>query len=134
VANLIGKAVVGGAVAATLTAFAPASAQTVVTHPEFGGAPVRFDPYNASLAVVVVPSETVCQLWHACVEALDQIDTVYQRFSGAPVYLDGYNETLTMVALSVAEAAAVADPRTSYALAPGYTGPRVWEGLITPDK
>jgi hypothetical protein len=80
----------GGAVAATLAAFAPASAQTVVTHPQFGGAAVQLDPYNASLAVVAVPSETFCQLWHACVEALDQIDTVYQRFSSGPVYLDGY--------------------------------------------
>ena|SRR5436190_7684672 len=134
VANLTGKAVVGGAFAAILAAFAPASAQTVVTHPQFGGAPVQLDPYNGSLAVVAAPSEAVCQLWRSCVGSLDQIGTVYQQFSGPPIFLDGYNETLTTAALSVAEAAAVADPRTSYALASGYTGPRVWEGPITPDK
>jgi len=30
--------------------------------------------------------------------------------------------------------AAVTDAKMSYALAPGYSGPRVWEGPITPDE
>jgi hypothetical protein len=133
VANLLGKAVVGGTVAATLAAFMPVSAQTVIAYPQFGGAPVQLDPYNASVSAVTGPSEADCRLWRSCVESLVQIDTVYQRFSSPPVYVDGYNETLTSVALSVAEAA-VTDAKMSYALAPGYSGPRVWEGPITPDE
>jgi hypothetical protein len=133
VANMLGKAVVGGTVAATLAAFMPVSAQTVIAYPQFGGAPVQLDPYNASVSAVTGPSEADCRLWRSCVGSLVQIDTVYQRFSSPPVYVDGYNETLTSVALSVAEAA-VTDAKMSYALAPGYSGPRVWEGPITPDE
>jgi hypothetical protein len=133
VANMLGKAVVGGTVAATLAAFMPVSAQTVIAYPQFGGAPVQLDPYNASVSAVTGPSEADCRLWRSCVDSLVQIDTVYQRFSSPPVYVDGYNETLTSVALSVAEAA-VTDAKMSYALAPGYSGPRVWEGPITPDE
>ena len=132
-ANMLGKAVVGGTVAATLAAFIPVSAQTVIAYPQFGGAPVQLDPYNASVSAVTGPSEADCRLWRSCVDSLVQIDTVYQRFSSPPVYVDGYNETLTSVALSVAEAA-VTDAKMSYALAPGYSGPRVWEGPITPDE
>lgn len=132
-ANMLGKAVVGGTVAATLAAFMPVSAQTVIAYPQFGGAPVQLDPYNASVSAVTGPSEADCRLWRSCVDSLVQIDTVYQRFSSPPVYVDGYNETLTSVALSVAEAA-VTDAKMSYALAPGYSGPRVWEGPITPDE
>lgn len=131
--HMLGKAAVGGAVAATLAAFSPVSGQTIIAHPQFGGAPVQLDAYNASLAVVATPSETACQLWHACVAAFET-DTVYQRFNGPPVFVDAYNATLTTAALSVAEAAVVVDPKTSYALAPGYNGPRVWEGPISPDK
>jgi hypothetical protein len=130
---MLGKAVVGGTVAATLAAFMPVSAQTVIAYPQFGGAPVQLDPYNASVSAVTGPSEADCRLWRSCVDSLVQIDTVYQRFSSPPVYVDGYNETLTSVALSVAEAA-VTDAKMSYALAPGYSGPRVWEGPITPDE
>ena len=132
-ANMLGKAVVGGAVAVTLAGFIPVSAQTVIAYPQFGGAPVQLDPYNASVVAVTGPSEADCRLWRSCVGSLDQIDTVYQRFSSPPVYIDGYNETLTTVAMSVAEAA-VTDAKMSYALAPGYSGPRVWEGPITPDE
>jgi hypothetical protein len=133
VANMLGKAVVGGAVAATLAGFIPVLAQTVIAYPQFGGAPVQLDPYNASVSAVTGPSEADCRLWRSCVDSLVQIDTVYQRFSSPPVYVDGYNETLTSVALSVAEAA-VTDAKMSYALAPGYSEPRVWEGPITPDE
>jgi hypothetical protein len=130
VGNMLGKTVLGGAVAATLAGFTPVSAETVIAYPQFGGAPVQLDPYNESLAVLPAPAD--CRLWRSCVGSLEQIDTVYQRFGGPPVFIDAYNETLTTAARNVIEAAA--DPKASYALAPGYTGQRVWEGLITPDE
>jgi hypothetical protein len=133
VANMLGKAVVSGTVAATLTGFMPVSAQTVMTSPQFTGAPVQVDPYNASVAAVGKSSEAECRLWRSCVGSLDQIDTVYQRFSSLPVYIDAYNETLTTVAFNVLEAA-VSDAMKSYALAPGFSGPRVWERPVTPDE
>ncbi len=131
--NMLGKAVVGGAVAVTLAGFMPVSAQTVIAYPQFASAPVQVDPYNTSIALLTKPFEADCRLWRSCAGSLDQIDTVYQRFSSPPVYIDAYNETLTTVALSVVEAAAI-DPKMSYALAPGYSGPRVWEGPVTPDE
>jgi hypothetical protein len=130
---MLGKAVAGGAVAVTLAGFMSVSAQTVIAYPQFSSAPVQVDPYNASVAVVTQSSETDCRLWRSCVGSLEQIDTVYQRFSSPPVYIDAYNETLTTVALNVVDAAAT-DAKASYALAPGFGGPRVWEGPITPDE
>lgn len=131
--NMLGKAVVGGAVAVTLAGFMPVLAETVIAYPQFSGAPVRVDPYNASLAVVIAPSEAECRLWRSCMGSLDQIDTVYQRFSSPPVYIDAYNETLTTTAVNLVDAA-LTDAKMSYALAPGFSGPRVWEGPITPDE
>ena len=111
-ANIVGKTMAYGAVAATLATAVSSSAFAV--DPEFSGPPVYGDPYNAMLAATVPPSE-----------ALDV------RFSGRLVYLDPYNATLAAGVLSSIRTVAVEDLSTSYAFAPDYQGPRLWEGPIS---
>jgi hypothetical protein len=108
-ANIVGKAMVCGVVAATLVAAMSPAAFAV--DPEFSGPVVYGDPYNAMLAATVPPSEAV--------------DV---RFSGRLVYLDPYNATLAATVLSSIRTVAVEDLSTSYAFAPDFQGPRLWEG------
>jgi hypothetical protein len=111
VANIVAKTLVCGALAATLAAAAPSSA--VADYAEFSGPPVNVDPYNEMLAATMPPSMTV--------------DV---RFSGRLVRLDPYNATLAAAVLSSVRTVAVDDLYNSYAFAPGYDGPRLWENSI----
>jgi hypothetical protein len=115
VTNIIAKTLVCGALAATLAAAVPSSA--VADYPELSGSPVTVDPFNEMLAAMVPPSVAV--------------DV---RFSGRLVYLDPYNATLAAAVLSSVRTVAVDDLYSSYAFAPGYGGPRLWEGPISLNK
>jgi hypothetical protein len=115
VANIVAKTLVSGALAATLAAAVPSSAGA--NYPEFSGPSVDLDPYNEMLATTVPPSVAV--------------DV---RFSGRLIYLDPYNATLAAAALSSVGTVAVDDLYNSYAFAPGYDGPRLWEGPISINK
>ena len=114
-ANIVAKALISGALAATLAAAVPSSA--VADYPAFSGPPVQVDPYNGMLAAAVPPSMTV--------------DV---RFSGRLVHLDPYNATLAAAVLSSVRTVALDDLYSSYAFAPGVGGPRLWEGPISFDK
>jgi hypothetical protein len=119
VANIVGKTVVSGALAATLAALMPSSA--VAVYPQFSGPPVYVDPYNAMLG-----GATPTSIQTVAVDA---------TFSGPPVYVDPYNVILGGATVpSSAQTVAVDDLYNSYAFAPGYRAPRLWEGPISFDK
>jgi len=111
VANIVAKTLACGALAAALAAAAPSSA--VADYAEFSGPPVNVDPYNEMLAATM-PSSVGVDF----------------RFSGRLVHLDPYNATLAAAVLSSVRTVAVDDLYNSYAFAPGYDGPRLWENSI----
>ncbi len=113
-ASVIGKWIFCGAFAGALTLL---SSGAFAGDPQFSGAPVQEDAYNAVLASLARMSETV--------------DV---RFSGRLAYLDPYNATLAAAGLPSTATAALAEFATSYAFASDYPGPRVWEGLNGSDK
>jgi hypothetical protein len=120
VANIVGKMVVSGALAATLAAALPSSA--VAVYPQSSGPPVYVDPYNAMLGGATMPPST-------------QTVAVDATFSGPPVYVDPYNVILGGATVpSSAQTVAVDDQYNSDAFAPGYRAPRLWEGPISFDK
>jgi hypothetical protein len=112
-ANIVGKTMVFGALATTLAASSPALA----VDSDFSGPPIAGDPYNAMLAATVPPSVVV--------------DV---QFTGRLLYLDPYNATLATAVAPSIRTVAVEDLLTSYAFAPDYQGPRLWEGPISFDK
>jgi hypothetical protein len=112
-ANIVGKTMVWGALATTLAA----SSAAFAVDSEFSGPPVTSDPYNAMLAATAPPSVVV--------------DV---QFTGRLLYLDPYNATLAAAVVPSIRTVAVEDLLTSYAFAPDYQGPRLWEGPISFDK
>jgi hypothetical protein len=112
VANLVAKTLVCGGVAAMLAAAVPSLA--VADYAAFGGSPVNGDRYNEVLA--------------ASMPAM----TADVRFSGRMLRLDPYNATLVAAVLSSVRT--VEDLYRSYAFAPGYDGPRVWESSTPLEK
>lgn len=106
-ARMVGKIVLSGVAAATLTLL---SSGAFALDTEFSAAPVFADRYNAILAESVPPSE-----------AMDV------RFSGRLTLLDPYNATLLPAVLSSTATQAMEEFAASYAFAPDYPGPRVWE-------
>src|ERR1700730_10583470 len=108
VANIVAKMLVCGALAATLAAAAPSSA--VADYAEFSGPPANVDPYNEMLAATKPPSITVDG-----------------GVSGRLLGLDRYNAPLSASVLLSVRTVAVDDLYNSYAFAPGYDCPRLWE-------
>jgi hypothetical protein len=107
VANIVAKMLVCGGLAATLGAAVPFSA--AADYVDFSGPPLTVDAYNEVLAATMpaVPLDL--------------------RFSGRLVRLDPYNMTLVAAALSSVQTVVIEDLYQSYAFAPGFEGPRVWE-------
>jgi hypothetical protein len=104
---MVAKMLVCGGLAATLAAAAPFSA--MAGHADFNGPPVVSDAYNDILAASIPTMP------------LDL------RFSGRLVRLDPYNATLAAAAVSLVQTVALEDLYKSYAFAPSFEGPRVWE-------
>jgi len=114
VANLVAKTLVCGGVAAMLAAAVPSLA--LAGYSEFGGPPVNGDRYNEILA--------------ATMPAM----TADVRFSGRMLRLDPYNATLVAAVLSSVRTVAIEDLYQSYAFAPEYDGPRIWESSTPLEK
>jgi hypothetical protein len=138
VATIIGKSVVGGVFAATLTAAMPCSAQTTTLYLQFGAPAVSADPYNAFLAatnagpVMNAFGGQSLDPFNASLGApglaLTEIATIEVRFSGPMIYVDPYNTLLSTSVPSSTQTVAIDNPHASFAFAAGYLGPRVWEG------
>jgi hypothetical protein len=137
VANIIGKTVVGGVFAATMTAAMPCSAQTTV-YLHFGAPAVSADPYNTLLAATsagAAPtafSGSFLDPYNASLAAAGlsstEIAAIEVRFSGPMIYVDPYNTLLSATVPPSTQTVAIDNPYASFAFAPGYLGPRVWEG------
>jgi len=141
VANIIGKSVVGGVFAATLTAAMPCSAQTTTVYLPFGAPAVSADPYNALLAAGAGPVSSAFSAgsldpYNASLAAslgtmglsATEIATIEVRFSGPVIYVDPYNTLLSTAVPSATQTVEIDNPHASFAFAPGYLGSRVWEG------
>jgi hypothetical protein len=113
-ASVIGKWIFCGACAGALTLLSPGA---FAADPQFSGAPVHEDAYNAVLAGLARMS-----------------DTLDARFSGRLAYLDPYNATLAAAGLPSTATAALAEFATTYAFASDYPGPAVWESVNRSDK
>jgi hypothetical protein len=105
--NMVAKMLVCGGLAATLAAAVPSSA--MADYADFSGPAVASDAYNDMLA------------------ATTPMMTPDLRFSGRLVRLDPYNATLAAAAVSMVQTVGVEDLYRSYAFAPDFEGPRVWE-------
>jgi hypothetical protein len=139
VATIIGKTVVGGVFAATLTAAMPCSAQTTV-YIEFGAPAVSADSYNAVLSAASLAlgpasnafSGRSLDPYNASLAAAGlssaEIAAIEVQFSGPMIYVDPYNTLLSTAVPLSSQTVAIETPYASFALAPGYLGPRVWEG------
>jgi hypothetical protein len=138
VANSIGKTVVGGVFAATLTAAMPCSAQTTTVYIEFGAPAVSADPYNAVLGAASLGlvsnafSGRSLDPYNASLAAAGlpsaEIAAIEVRFSGPIIYVDPYNTLLSTALPSSTRTVTIENPYAGFAFAPGYLGPRVWEG------
>ena len=138
VANIIGKTVVGGVFAATLTAALPCSAQTTTVYLHFGAPAVAADPYNALIAAVSAGLASGAftggsiDPYNAILAAVGlssvEIAAIEVRFSGPMIYVDPYNTLLSTAVPPSIQTVAIDNPYASFAFAPGYLGPRVWEG------
>jgi hypothetical protein len=105
VANIIGKTVVGGVFAATLTAALPCSAQTTTVYLHFGAPAVAADPYNALIAAVSAGLASGAftggsiDPYNAILAAVGlssvEIAAIEVRFSGPMIYVDPYNTLLS---------------------------------------
>ena len=113
-ANIVAKSLVCGGLAAILAAAVPSSA--LADYADFGGPPVTGDPYNEMLAATMPAAG---------------FDV---RFSGGLMRLDPYNATLAAAVLPSLQSVTVEDLYASYAFAPEYDGPRVWESSTPPKK
>jgi hypothetical protein len=110
VEKIVGKIVVTGVLAATLAV--PSWAEGF--NSQFGGPLVEVDGYNAVLGAIASFSHPPLNL---------RFNDLGVEFRGRPVEVDAYN-----LALGTASAPRSLDnPYESYASAPGYADPRLWE-------
>jgi hypothetical protein len=138
VAHIIGRTVVGGVFAATLTAAMPCSAQTTTVYLQFGAPAVSADPYNAVLGATSLGlasnafSGGSLDPYNASLATAGlssvEIAAIEVRFSGPMIYIDPYNTLLSTAVPSSTQTVTIDNPYAGFAFAPGYLGPRVWEG------
>jgi hypothetical protein len=121
VANILGKTILSGALAATLAAPAWAQIEPV---PVFTGEAVFVDPYNELL------DQTMPKLGATAFPMVDPV-AVNVQFTPRLTDLDAYNATLAVLADGVLRDV---NALSAYALVPGYRMLRVWEGLGSADK
>jgi hypothetical protein len=122
-ANLVGKAMLSTALAATLAA--PVWAQTAPATPLFTGEPVFLDPYN-DLLNHIMPKKLAAS-------AFPMVDAVAVdvQFGARLTDLDAYNAILAVLADGVRQKI---DAMSAYAFVPGHRMLRVWEAPVSPDK
>jgi hypothetical protein len=116
----------------------PCSAQTTTLYLQFGAPAVSADPYNAVLGMASLgPASNVfsggsLDPYNASLAAAGlssaEIAAIEVHFSGPMIYVDPYNTLLSTDVPSSTETVAIDNPHASFAFAPGYLGPRVWEG------
>jgi hypothetical protein len=112
VEKIVGKIVVTGVLAATLAV--PSWAEGF--NSQFSGPLVEVDGYNAVLGAIASFSGPPAPLNL-------RFSDLGVEFRGRPVELDAYN-----LALGTASAPrSIDNPYESYASAPGYADPRLWE-------
>jgi hypothetical protein len=116
VANILGKTILSGALAATLAA--PAWAQIEPVLPVFSGEAVVVDPYNELL------DQMMPRMLGATAFPMVQTIAVDVQFTPRLTDLDAYNATLAVLADGVLRDV---DVMSAFALVPGYRMLHVWE-------
>ena len=118
-AKLVGKAMLSGALAATLAG--PAWTQTLTDLPIFSGEPVFLDAYNELL------DQLTPKTLGAGVFPMVQIIATDVQFGPRLTDLDAYNATLAVLSDRVRQKM---DAMSAYAFVPGHRMLRVWEAPV----
>jgi hypothetical protein len=116
----------------------PCSAQTTTVYLQFGAPAVSADSYNAVLGATSLGlasnafSGRSLDPYNASLAAAGlssvEIAAIEVRFSGPMIYVDPYNTLLSTAVPSSTQTVTIDNPYAGFAFAPGYLGPRVWEG------